>query len=47
MRGDNPVHGVMRPADGQRKRCLNEAEYEALGRSLRTAEDRGDRMAAE
>jgi integrase len=38
MRPDNPVHGVMRPADGQRKRRLNEAEYEAFGEALRAAE---------
>ena len=31
MRSDNPVHGVMRPADGRRDRRLTDAEYEALG----------------
>ena len=34
MRSDNPVHGVMRPADGRRDRRLTEAEYEALGDAL-------------
>ena len=37
MRSDNPVHGVMRPADGRRDRRLTEAEYEALGSALRRA----------
>jgi len=32
MRSDNPVHGVMRPADGRRHRRLTDAEYEALAR---------------
>lgn len=38
MRADNPVHGVMRPADGQRERRLNNEEYAALGKALREAE---------
>jgi integrase len=38
MRSDNPVHGVMRPEDGQRDRRLNDAEYEAFGAALRAAE---------
>ena len=38
MRSDNPVHGVMRPADGRRDRRLTDAEYEALGKALREAE---------
>jgi integrase len=38
MRMDNPVHGVMRPADGRRERRLSEAEYKALGSALRKAE---------
>jgi integrase len=39
MRTDNPVWGVMRPADGQRKRRLSDAEYAALGAALQaTAE---------
>ena len=37
MRADNPVRGVMRPADGRRDRRLTEAEYEALGAALRAA----------
>ena len=37
MRSDNPVHGVMRPADGKRDRRLTDAEYEALGNALRKA----------
>ena len=38
MRSDNPVHGVMRPADGRRDRRLTDAEYKALGKALRKAE---------
>jgi integrase len=38
MRSDNPVHGVMRPADGRRDRRLTDAEYQALGSALRKAE---------
>ena len=38
MRADNPVHGVMRPADGKRERRLSDAEYAALGTALRRAE---------
>jgi integrase len=38
MRADNPVHGVMRPADGKRERRLADAEYAALGAALRQAE---------
>jgi integrase len=38
MRTDNPVHGVMRPADGKRERRLLDAEYAALGAALRQAE---------
>jgi integrase len=37
MRKDNPVHGVMRPADGTRERRLSDAEYAALGAALRHA----------
>lgn len=37
MRADNPVWGVMRPADGQRKRRLSDAEYAGLGKALRQA----------
>jgi integrase len=38
MRTDNPVRGVIRPADGRRERRLSDAEYEALGMALRQAE---------
>jgi integrase len=38
MRPDNPVHGVMRPADGRRERRLTDDEYPALGKALREAE---------
>jgi integrase len=38
MRADNPVHGVIRPADGRRERRLADAEYAALGAALRRAE---------
>ena len=37
MRTDNPVHGVMRPADGKRERRLSDAEYAAFGAALREA----------
>jgi integrase len=37
MRKDNPVHGVMRPADGTRERRLSDEEYAALGAALRKA----------
>ncbi len=37
MRADNPVHGVMRPADGRRERRLSDEEYGALGAALREA----------
>jgi integrase len=38
MRSDNPVHGVLRFADGKRKRRLSEDEYKALGDALRSAD---------
>ena len=38
MRPDNPVHGLTRFADGKRERRLSDAEYAALGASLRDAE---------
>jgi integrase len=41
MRPDNPVHGVMRPADGRRTRRLTDDEYKALGKALRKAEEAG------
>jgi len=39
LRPDNPVHGVIRFADGKRQRRLGEAEYAALGAALRKAGD--------
>jgi integrase len=41
MRSDNPVHGVMRPADGRRDRRLTDAEYEDLGSALRAGDAAG------
>ncbi len=38
MRPDNPVRGVERFADGQRKRRLSDEEYRAIGEALRKAE---------
>jgi integrase len=38
MRTDNPVHGVMRFADGRRERRLTDDEYAALGAALRQGE---------
>jgi integrase len=38
MRPDNPVHGVVRPADGRRERRVSNDEYRALGVALREAE---------
>ena len=32
MRSDNPVHGVVRPADGRRDRRLTDAEYRGAGK---------------
>jgi integrase len=37
MRADNPVRGVMRPADGRRERRLSDDEYKALGVALAKA----------
>ncbi|WP_284946704.1 tyrosine-type recombinase/integrase [Acidisoma cladoniae] len=34
LRADNPVHGLLRFADGRRERRLSEAEYAALGTAL-------------
>jgi integrase len=42
IRLDNPVHGVVRPADGRRERRLTDHEYKAFGAGLRKAE--GARM---
>src|SRR5437764_7409092 len=39
MRSDNPVRGIMRPADRRRKRRLSDDEYKALGKALRAAEE--------
>jgi integrase len=41
IRADNPVHGVMRYADGRRERRIFDDEYGALGEALRTAEAEG------
>jgi hypothetical protein len=38
MRPNNPVRGVIRPADGQRNRRLSDPEYAALGAALRVVE---------
>jgi integrase len=38
MRSDNPVRGIMRPADGRRERRLTDDEYKALGAALRKGE---------
>jgi integrase len=42
MRADNPVWGVMRPADGKRQRRLSDEEYAAFGKALRQSE--GDKI---
>jgi integrase len=41
MRPDNPVHGIVRFADGKRERRLSNEEYKALGDTLRKAETAG------
>ncbi len=41
MRADNPVRGVMRPADGRRERRLSDDEYKALGVALAKAAEGG------
>jgi integrase len=41
MRTDNPVRGVERFADGQRKRRLSDDEYAALGTAVRKTADDG------
>jgi integrase len=38
MRADNPVHGVVRFADGRRERRLSDDEYKLLGEALEKAE---------
>ena len=42
MRTDNPVRGVERPGDGQRRRFLSLEEYTALGKALASAEREGE-----
>jgi integrase len=37
LRPDNPVHGLIRPADGKRDRRLSDAEYAQLGVALQKA----------
>jgi integrase len=46
MRSDNPVHGVMRFADGRRERRLSDDEYATLGAALRQGEAEGIWLAA-
>jgi integrase len=41
MRLHNPVHGVVRYADGERDRRLSDEEYRKLGLALRLAEEEG------
>jgi len=41
LRADNPVHGVIRFADGRRDRRLTDDEYAALGGALRQGEAEG------
>jgi integrase len=41
MRLDNPVHGVVRFADGKRERRLSDDEYQDLGTALRNSEAAG------
>ncbi|MBV9812762.1 MAG: site-specific integrase [Acetobacteraceae bacterium] len=41
LREDNPVRGIIRPADGRRERRLRVEEYAALGRALVAAEALG------
>jgi integrase len=41
MRADNPVWGVMRPADGKRRRRLSDDEYAAFGKALQRATQDG------
>lgn len=38
LRPDNPVHGVIRFADGRRERRLSDEEYAALASALRQGE---------
>jgi integrase len=41
LRPDNPVHGVIRFADGRRERRLSDGEYASLGIALRQGEVEG------
>jgi len=41
LRTDNPVHGVVRYADGRRERRLSDDEYAVLGAALRQGEAEG------
>lgn len=41
LRPDNPVHGVIRFADGRRERRLSDDEYAALGAALRQGKAEG------
>jgi integrase len=41
LRADNPVHGLVRFADGHRERRLSDIEYAALGRALHHGEIAG------
>lgn len=41
MRPDNPVHGIVRFADGKRERRLSDEEYRALGGTLKKAKAAG------
>jgi hypothetical protein len=36
----NPAHGIRKPKDKVRSRCLTEAEYRTLGKILRNAGNR-------
>jgi integrase len=38
LRADNPVRGVIRPADGRRERRLSAEDYKALGKALTAAQ---------
>ena len=44
LRPDNPVRGVLRPADGRRERRLTAEEYAALGKALAVAREDGQNI---
>ena len=46
MRSDNPVTGVLRPADGKRDRRLSDEEYKVFGAALEKAEVANDFLPA-